>query len=378
MARSKKHLSEKKGKPHRQRRTAKAGQTSDKNPKEGRLRAPAVHDHKNRLFIRLFSEPKALLELYNAVNGSHYTDAGQLIVNTLEDSLYLGMKNDVSFLIGSEMNLYEAQSTWNPNMPLRGLFYFARLFQGYVEANELDIYSRAQVKLPVPRYVVFYNGTKYEADRWELKLSDSFQDMTESAGEAESGDSRDDAGAGKPAQVHNPSLECTALVLNINFGHNRELMAGCRRLYEYSYLISRIRVRLSQDLSLEEAIDLAMDDCIREGILKEFLTKHRGEAAMDLFTEIFSEERHIRLATKDAQAKGRAAGIAEGDAVRLISLICRKLSKGKPLETIADEVEEDPEVIRPICEIARSFAPDYDYGKIYAAMQKAGITLNEA
>ncbi len=380
----KRYLSENRRNRHGQRLPVKETPSHEVSRRENkqekdRQRSSAVRDHKNRLFIRLFSEPKELLELYNAVNGSRYTDASQLTVNTLEDTLYLGMKNDVSFLIGSEMNLYEHQSTWNPNMPLRGLFYFARLFQGYVDSNGLDIYSRVRLRLPVPRYVVFYNGTEHEEERWELKLSDSFEKV---------GKESDKPGMEANPWRHSPSLECTALVLNINFGHNKELMAGCRRLYEYAYLISRIRYRLSQGMTLEGAIDLAIDDCIREGILSDFLTKHRGEAVMDLFTEIYSVERHDRLVKRDAKeegraegriegrAEGRVEGRAEGDALRVISLICRKLSRGKTPEVIADEVEEDVEVIRPVCEIARSFAPDYDYEKIYEAALEAGVKFN--
>lgn len=71
-----------------------------------------------------------------------------------------GIKNDISFLIGDYLNLYEAQSTWNLNMPLRYIVYLAELYKGYVEENHLDIYSSTQLKLPTPRCIVFYNGVK--------------------------------------------------------------------------------------------------------------------------------------------------------------------------------------------------------------------------
>ena len=96
---------------------------------------------KDSLFRMIFRERDELLELYNAVNGSHYDNPDDLTITTIEDVLYLGMKNDISFLIGQYLNLYEAQSSWNPNMPLRGLFYFSRLYQGYIKQQQLDLYS---------------------------------------------------------------------------------------------------------------------------------------------------------------------------------------------------------------------------------------------
>ena len=93
---------------------------------------------------------------------------------TAREHLYMDYKNDISFLIDSTLNLYEHQSTWNPNMPLRGLGYFARLYEDYVRLNELNIYSETRIKMPKPQYFVFYNGTKAEPDRQILKLSDSF------------------------------------------------------------------------------------------------------------------------------------------------------------------------------------------------------------
>ena len=138
-------------------------------------KAKANRAHKDRLFRLIFREKKDLLSLYNAVNRSHYQNPDELEVRTLKDVLYLSMKNDLAFLIKNELNLYEAQSTFNPNMPLRGLSYFSRLYQGYVEFWKLDVYSSERIILPAPRYIVFYNGRKDLEDQVELRLSDSFE-----------------------------------------------------------------------------------------------------------------------------------------------------------------------------------------------------------
>lgn len=103
-----------------------------------------------------------------------YINMDSLEITTLEDIVYLSYKNDVSFLFGHQMNLYEHQSSYNPNMPVRGLIYFAELYSGYIQKNKLDVYSTKQVNLPVPRYIIFYNGTKNEPEKKELRLSECF------------------------------------------------------------------------------------------------------------------------------------------------------------------------------------------------------------
>ncbi|MBO4387405.1 MAG: hypothetical protein J5817_10395, partial [Treponema sp.] len=93
--------------------------------------------YKDRLFKAIFGRDteeskRWRLELYNALNGTSYTDPDALEVNTIENVIYITMRNDISFLVDSQMNLYEQQSTRNPNMPLRGLMYFAQLYQIYL------------------------------------------------------------------------------------------------------------------------------------------------------------------------------------------------------------------------------------------------------
>jgi hypothetical protein len=257
--------------------------------------------HKDSLFRVIFKEKQALLSLYNAINQSDYQNPEELEVTTIEDILYMGMKNDVSFLIDSYINLYEAQSTWNPNMPLRGLFYFSRLYAGYVSSKKLDIYSSTQLKLPTPQYIVFYNGTREEDERTELRLSSSYIK----------------SGKGN-------CLECVATVLNINYGHNEPLMQSCRLLYEYSYLVRKIREFVSHGQTLESAIDMAVADCIENGILEEFLLKHRAEVKMMILSE-YNEELHlknereiareegIRLGKEAGRKAGLEAGILHGE-----------------------------------------------------------------
>ena len=103
------------------------------------------------------------MSLYNAMNHKNYTDADALQVVTLENSIYMGMKNDLAFILDMNLYLYEHQSTYNPNMPLRDLFYISNEYQKLVVQKSL--YSSVLQKIPAPKFVVFYN------ERKRLKMS---------------------------------------------------------------------------------------------------------------------------------------------------------------------------------------------------------------
>ena len=168
-------------------------------------------NHKDTLFRMLFSTRENLLSLYNAVNHSHYTDPKELEIVTLKNAVYMNMKNDQAFLLDMQLNLYEHQSTWNPNMPLRFLFYVAKEYQMLVRNQTL--YASALVELPTPHFVVFYNGEKEREAEGLLKLSHSFMQKTE-----------------------HPELELLVKVLNINLDKNLEILETCRLLKEYMLL----------------------------------------------------------------------------------------------------------------------------------------------
>lgn len=189
------------------------------------------------------------------------------------------MKNDLSFIIASVLNLYEHQSTFNPNMPVRGLSYFARLYESYISRNGLDIYGKTLVRLPRPRYIVFYNGRQNQPDELELKLSDAFEPET-----------------GNPEQetAAQPALECRVRVLNINPGHNEKLLQNCRRLREYACFVETVNKNLDAGYRLEYALEQAIDDCIEKDILKDILIRSRSEVLHMLLTE-YNAKKHLQI-----------------------------------------------------------------------------------
>ena len=246
---------------------------------------PVVADkkYKDRVFRAVFKEKKDLLELYNALRGSDYKNPEELEINTLENAVYMKMKNDLSFLIKGEQNLYEHQSTINPNMPLRGLFYLTDLFRKMIGAEGRKLYGSGRIQIPTPYYVVFYNGTKDQPDRQVMRLSDSYTVKGE-----------------EPA-----CLEMTALVLNVNLGHNRELMEKCRKLQEYAQFVAAVRRYHEKEEDLTKAINQAIDECIQNNILAEFLTKNRAEV-MDMLWYEYDEEEHIASEKEISRAEGKA------------------------------------------------------------------------
>ena len=274
--------------------------------------------YKDSLFRFVFAEKKDLLELYNAINGSHYENTEDLEVNTLEDVLYLGVKNDLSFLLGSSMNLYEHQSTWNENMPLRGLFYFSELYQNYLKAEGLRLTGTGRrLLLPLPRYIVFYNGTKEEPDEAQLLLSDSFPE---------------------PKGGELPALECRAQVLNINSGHNQEIMKRCHRLKEYSEFIGEIRRRLQSGLKLEDAVEQGIEACIRRGVLSDILSRSKMEVRKMLLTE-YDEKAEREYLQKQSREEGLKEGLEEGLQEGIRAFILDNLEEQIPKERILSKLE---------------------------------------
>ena len=249
--------------------------------------------YKDRLFNFLFGseENRAwALSLYNAVNGSDYTDPESIQITTIKEVMYLGMHNDVSFLIAGDMVLYEQQSTYNPNMPLRLLQYAGNLYEKYVKENKLNKYGSELLALPVPRLVVFYNGITDQPDEKILRLSDSFP-------------------AGSDADI-----EVKVRMLNVNAGRNKELLEKCRPLGEYSWFVEEVRRNnhTKDEEGMSSAIDRAISAMPDDYLIKAFLEAHRTEVKGMLLTE-YNEAEQMALFKED----GRKEGIIE----TLVSLV---------------------------------------------------------
>ena len=305
----------------------------------------ANRQYKDTVFRMLFSEKENLLSLYNAVTGNTYQNADDLKIVTLENAIYMGMKNDLAFMLETNIYLYEHQSTLNPNIPLRDLIYIGIEYQQYV--NNKSLYSSSLQKIPAPKFMVFYNGTDAVDDRVELRLSNAYEHL---AGE--------------------PDLELKVLMLNVNEGHNKELMEQCQTLKEYAIYVARVR-KYTSEMNLNDAVARAIDECIKEGILVEFLRKNRSEVKMVSILEYDKEweEKKLRKAEYEAGRSegieigksegieigksegieiGKSKGIEIGRDKAMAEFVCNMIKYGFSIEKIAEVTGKNAEQIQTI------------------------------
>ena len=276
-------------------------------------------EYKSSLFIKLFGTEEYkqnMLDLYNALANTNYASKDDLTFTTLDDAVYISVKNDVSFLIGNNMSLFEHQSTFNPNMPLRGFIYFAHLYQSFVEKCETSIYGATLIKIPTPQYIVLYNGTdKKFGDKITLKLSEAFINEDNSKG-----------------------FEWTATVINVNIGHNKEIFDKCRVLWEYSMFIDLSRKYIDELDNVNDGVAKAVDECIEKGILKNYLTDKKAEViAMCLFE--FDQEKYERTVKNEGLIEGRIEGREEGIKKTIEILYSIGVSKNTIIEKLQEKYE---------------------------------------
>ena len=273
------------------------------------------------IFGRLDEDSKRWrLELYNALNNSDYKNPDELEVTTIENVIYLTMKNDLSFLIDSKMTLYEQQSTYNPNMPLRGFLYFAQLYENWITEHKKDIYGHSLLKIPTPQYVVFYNGERSLDDITKFHLSDAF--MIEDK-------SRD--------------FEWTATFININEGHNDSLNKKCKPLYDYKRFVSRIKQNLKCEMEEDLAISEAIDFAIKEELLEGFFKLHKAEVEKMCLTEFDRE-----LYEKNRKEESYNEGVLDTKIETTKNLLKMKLgtpeqiaqAEGLPIEKVMELAKE--------------------------------------
>ena len=253
--------------------------------------------YKDRLFNFLFGSEEHkdwTLSLYNAVNGTHYEDISLIEFTTIKEILYIGMHNDVSFLISDTMTLWEQQASYNPNMPLRFLQYLGQLYERSVVARKKNKFGKTLISLPVPKFVTFYNGLDRKDEEILLSLSDAFP----------------------PALRSSTDVDVRVRMINVNYGQNKNMLSACKPLEEYSWIVDSIRnlqneMNVEKDKKLEAAIDKTIDLLPDDFVTKQYLDKHRAEVKGMLMTE-YNEVQTMELFKEEGRAEGRKEGRAEG------------------------------------------------------------------
>ncbi len=274
---------------------------------------------KDRLFRFLFEKDKeALLQLYNALNGTNYTDASMLHIVTIENAVYVVMKNDLAFVLAGTLNLYEHQSTYNPNMPIRFLIYLAEEYQKLVEQAEDCLYGTKQIILPVSQCIVFYNGERDMPEEQILKLSDAFINRKQESG-----------------------IELTVRMLNINYGHQKELMEKCKVLKEYAEFVDIARQYVKTGTALQEALNVAITYCINHNILADFLKKYRAEV-LGMLLEEFDVDKYERA----LRAEGREEGMRQVARINQLTDILLEQNRIADLKRASKEPEYQEQLLQ--------------------------------
>ena len=208
----------------------------------------ANRNYKDTVFRKLFSDRRNLLSLYNAINGTAYTDETKLEIVTLENAIYMGMKNDLA---------------------LRDLLYISSEYQKLVDRKSL--YSSILLKLPAPNFIVFYNGKRKMPDRWTNCLSESYEN-----------------------QQGEPNLELKVVTININRDCNRKLMEQCRILGEYAQYVEKVREN-AETMSLDSAVKEEEEQKLQAIYEKQGELRKAKSIAISLAQEGESIERIARI-----------------------------------------------------------------------------------
>ena len=245
-------------------------------------------EYKSDVFSMLMEDKANALQLYNAMNHSNFTDPELVEMHTLDKGVSLTVRNDAAFIVDASLSAYEHQSSICPNMPVRCLIYFTSILERLLKNR--NIYGHSRIRIPIPKFAVFYNGEENQPEQYDMRLSDAFE---------------------KP--VENPEVELVCRVYNINSGHNKELLEACPVLKEYMIFIDYVREYHRQEgyENLETAINIAINRCIEENVLKDFLCEHRSEVVK--VTQLdYTFDRQITLEREEAREEGREEGRAEG------------------------------------------------------------------
>ena len=239
----------------------------------------------------------------------------------MEDVLYMNFCNDISFGIEDKVIVFgEHQSTINENMPLRDLLYIGRALEQIVPVR--DRYRKKAVRLPTPEFYTFYNGKEPWSREKTLYLSDTYARKEEA-----------------------PMLELCVKVININPEEGHEILDRCGILREYSEFVEILRKHQQTDSS--DAYKNAIEECMKAGILADYLKKKGSEVVNMLIAE-YDYDLDVEVQREEAYAAGKEDGRQEGQKEILQELVKRKLEKGKSIDTIAEELEESREVIAEI------------------------------
>ena len=273
-------------------------------------------EYKSDVFSMLMKDKTYALSVYNVLNRTAYTDPDDVEMETLESGFSLSIRNDAAFVVDASLNIYEHQSSVCPNMPLRNLIYFSRIIKRRLKESKRNLFGSKLIKIPVPKFVVFYNGEIDRPEEYELRLSDAFE-----------------------KQVDSPELELVCKVYNVNIGKHAKIIEECKVIKDYMTFVDYVR-KYYEEQDKEDynlAIEKAIDRCIEESVLVDFFRLNRAEVVKNMQLD-YTFERQLEMEREDAREEGR-----EEVAKNLLSIDI-------PIEEVAKCTKLTIERIKQLCE----------------------------
>ena len=288
-----------------------------------------IRQYKDNVFCLLYRDKNNLLDLYNGLNDTNYTNVNDLTVTTLKGGVYMKYKNDASFVFGQDLYMFEQQSSRNPNMPLRFLHYLSDVYRQMY--NNSDLHRSTTLKIPVPHFVTFYNGKQPLEAESILRLSDMYEkniDCPELELMVRVININTDNNAGNKSRTFNSNINDNSVSNSNIHTYSSEFLSKCETLKDYMIFVNKVRVKTDvEKIDIRTAVTEAVDECIAENVLSEFFRNHREEVITVSIYE-YDEEGHLEIVKEE----GRQLGIAEGKQLGLAQGRQIGFNEGKQLE----------------------------------------------
>ena len=288
-----------------------------------------IRQYKDNVFCLLYRDKNNLLDLYNGLNDTNYTNVDDLTVTTLKGGVYMKYKNDASFVFGQDLYMFEQQSSRNPNMPLRFLHYLSDVYRQMY--NNSDLHRSTTLKIPVPHFVTFYNGKQPLEAESILRLSDMYEkniDCPELELMVRVININTDNNAGNKSRTFNSNINDNSVSNSNIHTYSSEFLSKCETLKDYMIFVNKVRVKTDvEKIDISTAVTEAVDECIAENVLSEFFRNHREEVITVSIYE-YDEEGHLEIVKEE----GRQLGIAEGKQLGLAQGRQIGFNEGKQLE----------------------------------------------
>lgn len=286
-------------------------------------------EYKSSAFTIYYSDPENAADLYRALSHNPGITPEDIVFTTLQGVLFMARKNDMAFTVKQKvLVIAEHQATINQNMPLRNAIYYGRTMEKLIPPRAM--YKNKRIPIPTPEFYVFYNGSEPQPEEQVLYLSDSYLEKTDS-----------------------PMLELSTRIININLPVKHPILQESRTLYEYSFFMQEIRNRAHAGMNRDDAIRTAMEYCMEQHIMVDFISHYGSEVRNFLFTE-FNMKDALEVCAEENYETGFENGVKTGfengnkNGITLAKNVLKLAAQGLDTESISQQLSVPIDQVRYI------------------------------